>query len=241
MHASHRVPFVTLIRAVPVRPLLEARAQAANPPGWAAIFVKAFAMVARDQPALRTLYVKWPRPTLYELPRSVAMLTIARTEGDEDCVLLERITAPDEIPLAEVDAMIRHAKEAPADEVPAFRKMLAVTRLPLPLRRLLWTIGLNLGRHRAKFFGSFGVTSVAAFGPGQLHALSPGPFVLSYGMVGSDQTVEVVLRWDHRVTDAAPMAVALNRLEQVLNDEIAAEIRADRSQGEPKQVRAIRT
>ncbi|MFX7144716.1 hypothetical protein ABTI11_19730, partial [Acinetobacter baumannii] len=84
------------------------------------------------------------------------MLTIARTEGDEDCVLLERITAPDEIPLAEVDALIRHAKEAPADEVPAFRKMLAVTRLPLPLRRLLWTIGLNLGRHRAKFFGSFG-------------------------------------------------------------------------------------
>lgn len=137
--------------------------------------------------------------------------------------------------------MIRHAKEAPADEVPAFRKMLAVTRLPLPLRRLLWTIGLNLGRHRAKFFGSFGVTSVAAFGPGQLHALSPGPFVLSYGMVGSDQTVEVVLRWDHRVTDAAPMAVALNRLEQVLNDEIAAEIRADRSQVEPKQVRAVRT
>ncbi|MFX5295023.1 hypothetical protein ABTD22_20650, partial [Acinetobacter baumannii] len=71
--------------------------------------------------------------------------------------------------------------------------------------------------------------------------LSPGPFVLSYGMVGSDQTVEVVLRWDHRVTDAAPMAVALNRLEQVLNDEIAAEIRADRSQVEPKQVRAVRT
>ncbi len=241
MHASLRVPFVSLTRPVNVRPLLEARAQAANPPGWAAIFVKAFALVAREQPILRTLYVTWPRPGFFELPRSVAMVAIARRENGEDCVLPQRVTGPDEIPLAEVDALIRHAKEAPIDEVPAFRKMLRVTRLVLPLRRLLWAIGLNLGRQRANFFGSFGVTSVAAYGPGELHALSPGPFVLSYGVVGPDQGIDVVLRWDHRVTDAAPMAKALTRLEQVLNGEIAAEIRANRHQSEPKQVRAVRS
>jgi hypothetical protein len=239
MHASVGVPFVSLTRAVNVRPLVEARAQAARPPGWAAIFVKAFALVAREQPLLRTLYVKWPLPGFYELPRSVAMVAIARTEGGEDCVLPQRVTAPDEIPLAQVDALIRQAKEAPISEVPAFRKMLRVTRLALPLRRILWVIGLNLGRQRANFFGSYGVTSVAAYGPGELHALSPGPFVLSYGMVGADQSLDVVLRWDHRVTDAAPMAQALTRLEQVLNTEIAAEIRANRQQSEPKQVRAV--
>ena len=48
--------------------------------------------------------------------------------------------------------------------MPAFRKMLRATRLPLPLRRLLWWIGLNVGRQRANYFGSFGVTSVAAYG-----------------------------------------------------------------------------
>jgi hypothetical protein len=239
MHASVRVPFVSLTRSVNVRSLLEARAQAARPPGWAAIFVKAFALVAREQPILRTLYVKWPLPGFFELPRSVAMVAIARTEDGEDCVLPQRITAPDEIALAQVDALIRHAKEAPISDVPAFRKMLLVTRLPLPLRRMLWAIGLNLGRQRANFFGSFGVTSVAAYGPGELHALSPGPFVLSYGVVGPDQSLDVVLRWDHRVTDAAPMAKALTRLEQVLNSEIAAEIRANRQQSEPKQVRAV--
>jgi hypothetical protein len=239
MHASVRVPFVSLTRAVNVRPLVEARAQAARPPGWAAIFVKAFALVAREQPILRTLYVKWPLPGFYELPRSVAMVAIARTEDGEDCVLPQRVTAPDEIPLAQVDALIRQAKEAPISEVPAFRKMLRVTRLALPLRRILWAIGLNLGRQRANFFGSYGVTSVAAYGPGELHALSPGPFVLSYGMVGPDQSLDVVLRWDHRVTDAAPVAKALTRLEQVLNTEIAAEIRANRQQSEPKQVRAV--
>jgi hypothetical protein len=239
MHASVRVPFVSLTRSINLRPLLEARTQAAGPPGWAAIFVRAFALVAREQPILRTLYVKLPWPGFYELPRSVAMVAIARQVDGEDCVLPQRITAPDEIPLAEVDALIRQAKDAPVNDVPAFRKMLKITRLPLPLRRLLWAIGLAFGRHRVKFFGSFGVTSVAAYGPGELHALSPGPFVLSYGVVRPDQTLDVVLRWDHRVTDAAPMAKALTRLEQVLNTEIAAEIRANRHQSEPKQVRAV--
>ena len=82
---------------------------------------------------------------------------------------------------------------------------------------------------------------MAAYGAGQLHAISPGPFVLSYGMEKADQTIDVVLRWDHRITDAAPMAKALNRLEQVLNGEIAAELRVNRTQSEPKPVRAVAT
>lgn len=242
MRASMRVPFVSLSRPLSLRGLFDARAQAAQPPGWAAIFVKAFALVAKEQPILRTLYVKWPVPAFYELPRSVAMVAIARTEDGQDCVLPQKVMAPDAMSLAEVDALIRHAKEAPIEEVAAFRKILRATRLPLPLRRLFWAVGLNFGRQRANYFGSFGVTSVAAYGPGQLHAVSPGPFVLSYGVERPDQTIEVVLRWDHRVTDAAPMAKALNRLEQVLNGEIAAELRANRQQSEPKKpVRAVAT
>src|SRR5436190_192000 len=241
MHASIGVPFVSLARPLHIRGLLEARAQAAQRPGWAAIFVKAFALVAREEPVLRTLYVKWPMPAFYELPRSVAMVAIARVEDGQDCVLPQKVTAPDEMPLAEVDATIRHAKEAPIDQVPAFRKILRTTRLPLPLRRLLWAIGLNFGRQRANYFGSFGVTSVAAYGIGELHALSPGPYVLSYGVEKADQSVDVVLRWDHRITDAALMARVLIRLEQVLNGEIAGELRANRQHSEPKTVRAVAT
>jgi hypothetical protein len=241
MHASMRVPFVSLSRPLNVRPLLEARAQVAQRPGWAAIFVKAFALVAKEEPILRTLYVKWPVPAFYELPRSVAMVAIARVEDGQDCVLPQKVAAPDEMPLMEVDTLIRHAKEAPIQDVPAFRKILRTTRLPLPLRRLFWAIGLNFGRQRANYFGSFGVTSVAAYGAGQLHALSPGPFVLSYGVEKPDHTIDVVLRWDHRITDAALMARMLNRLEQMLNSEISAELRANRQQTEPKPVLAIAT
>jgi hypothetical protein len=241
MHASIRIPFVSLSRRLDIRQLIEARAVAAQRPGWAAIFVKAFALVAKGEPVLRTLYVKWPWPGFYELPRSVAMVAIARVEDGEDCILPQKITAADTLPLAEVDAQIRFAKDAPIDEVPAFRKILRATSLPLPLRRLIWQIGLNFGRQRANYFGSFGLTSVAAYGGGELHALSPGPFILSYDVVEPDQTIDVVIRWDHRITDAALIAKMLTRLEQVLNTEIAAELRGNRQSAEPKSVRAVAT
>ena len=224
MHASMRVPFISLSRPFDVGPLMAARAKAASPPGWAATFVKAFAVVAKEEPVLRTLYVKLPWPHFFELPRSVAMVAVARVEDGEECILPEKVPTPEERPLAEIDAQILHAKTAPLQEIPAFRKILTASRLPLPLRRLSWWLGLNVGRMSANNFGSFGVTSISAYAPGELQALSPGPFLLSYGRVGPDNRIDVILRWDHRVTDGAVIARVLTRLEQVLNTEISAEI-----------------
>jgi len=237
MHASMDVPFVSLSRSLNIRPLLEARAAAIAPAGWAAMFVKAFALVARDEPVLRTVYAKWPWPTLYELPDSVASVAIARRENGEECVMPQRIAAPEAMTLAAVDTEIRRAKTAPVADVAMFRKVMRVTRLPLLLRRLFWAVGLNFGRQRGNWFGSFAVSSVAAYGGGELHPVTPGPFIVSYGVVEPDQTIHVVIRWDHRVTDAAPIARVLSRLEQVLNTEIAAELRAAGS----KPIRAVGT
>jgi hypothetical protein len=239
MRASAGVPFVSLSRPLNVRQLVEARAASARPPGWAAIFVKAFCLVAKDEPVLRTLYAKWPWPHFYELPRSIAMVAIARVEDGEDCVLPERLARADELPLGEIDAQIRRAKDAPIEQIPAFRRILKAMRLPLPLRRFAWLVALNIGRLHVNSFGSFTVTSVAAYGGGQLHAISPGPFVLSYDRVAPDQTIDVVIRWDHRVCDAALIAKALTRLEQVLNGEIAAELRKLGADAPPKAVRAV--
>ena len=239
MRASVGVPFVSLSRPLNVRQLVEARAVTARPPGWAAIFVKAFCLVAKDEPVLRTLYAKWPWPRFYELPRSIAMVAIARVEDGEECVLPERVARADELPLGEIDAQIRRAKDAPIEEIPAFRRIVKATRLPMPLRRLLWAVALNIGRLHANNFGSVTVTSVAAYGGGQLHAISPGPFVLSYGRLAADQTIDVVIRWDHRVSDAALIAKVLSRLEQVLNSEIAAELRKLGADAQPKAVRAV--
>jgi hypothetical protein len=127
MHASMGVPFVTLSRSVDVRHLIEARMAAGRAPGWAAIFVKAFAIVATEEPVLRTLYAKWPRPHFYELPRSIAMVAIGRVEDGEDCILPERVLAPDEQPLAQIHAQIHRAKRAPVEDIPFFRRIYKAT------------------------------------------------------------------------------------------------------------------
>jgi len=60
-------------------------------------------------------------------------------------------------------------------------------------------------------------------------------------VVEPDNSINVVIRWDHRVTDAALIAKTLTRLEQVLNTEIAAEVRAGRPLAEPKlEQKAVR-
>jgi hypothetical protein len=64
---------------------------------------------------------------------------------------------------------------------------------------------------------------------------------VTYGLVTADQSIDVVIRWDHRICDAALIAKTLTRLEHVLNGEIAAEIRQQRQQVEPKTVRAAAT
>lgn len=108
MYASAGMPFVSLTRSLNVRAVVEARAGTAQAPGWTAIFVKAFALVAKTEPTLRTLHIKWPWPCLYELPRSVGMVAIARVEKGEDCVLFERVCAADEMALTDVDARWDH-------------------------------------------------------------------------------------------------------------------------------------
>ena len=86
MHASMRVPAISFSRPLDVGPLMAARAKANSAPGWAAVFVKAFATVAMEEPVLRTLYVKLPWPHFFELPRSVAMVAVARTACGEEFI-----------------------------------------------------------------------------------------------------------------------------------------------------------
>src|SRR5260364_76930 len=117
--------------------------------------------------------------------------------------------------LAEIDAMIRQGKEAPLGDVPMFRKIMRATRLPLPLRRFAWWVGLSFGRQRANWFGNFSVTSVAACGGGELLALSPGPFIINFDLVQPDQTIRLLIRWDHRVTDGDRKSTRLNSSHQI--------------------------
>src|ERR1700676_3467893 len=198
MRGSADVPFAAVRRTLSIAPLAAARSGLHNRPAWAAIFAKAFAILASEQPILRRVYLKWPWPHFYEFPQTVAMIVVA-PDATPDGVLLFPIKAPDQVALAEADARIRSAKSQPIEATPFFRKTMMVTRLPQPLRRLAWAIGLNFGRQRGNYLGTLLVTSVAAFGGGEVEARGPNSFIFSYDRLSSEDTIDVMIRWDHRI------------------------------------------
>ena len=225
MNAS--VPLVSVKRVLKLDRLVTARAQLDARPGWAPMILKAFCIVAREEPSLRMFYLKWPWPHFYELPRSVGMAGIVRDSLDKDVPIVLKLGPADEHSLVELETMIQRGKYAPLDEVPSIKRVLRITALPLPLRRLLWTITMMSGRQRANHVGTFAITSLATLGSETVVARSPGPSMMTYGLLRPDNTMEVLFQWDHRIYDGVLAARAMQRLEEVLNDEIVSELQAD--------------
>lgn len=227
LHFAAGVPTVPVQRRMNLASVVAARQSVRVRPSWTAIFTKAFALVAAEFPELRRAYCKFPWPHLYEYPASVAAITVERDYRGEKAVLTVRIKDPARRSLAEIGDAIRTGTTTPIEEVKDFRRSLRVCGLPRPLRRLIWWIGLNIGRQRANYFGTFGVSVYSALGAESLHPLSPLTTTLNYGVFAADGSVDVRLIYDHRVTDGATIARALARLEQVLNTAIRAELLND--------------
>jgi hypothetical protein len=226
MHASARVPLVVAQRPMRLAEVANARAVAVPKPSWCALFVKAFAFVAAGQPVLHRSYQPWPWPHLYEHPENIASVGVERDFHDEPAVFIGHLRAPETLGIQEIDARLKEYKERPVEQVDSFRKILRTTRLPWPLRRLLWWYGLNSsGYRRAKTFGTFGVSTIAGQGAELLYLLSPLATTLNYGVVGADGSVTVRLLFDHRVLDGATAARVLHDVERVLCCEILSELR----------------
>jgi hypothetical protein len=150
---------------------------------------------------------------------------IERWLGGEEVICYAQFPCPEGQSIADLDAALRRHKTAPLEDISSFRTQLAISRLPRPLRRLVWWLGLNLiGRTRAYFYGTFGVTAVSSLGAELLTILSPLSTTLTYGVFAPDGSVAVRLVFDHRVMDGANAARALAELEQVLTGEILTEL-----------------
>jgi pyruvate/2-oxoglutarate dehydrogenase complex dihydrolipoamide acyltransferase (E2) component len=89
----------------------------------------------------------------------------------------------------------------------------------------MW-IGLNIGRQRANFFGTFAISVYSALGADSLRPLAPCTVVLNYGVFAPDGTVDVRFNYDHRVMDGAVVARALQSLERILTETIVGELAA---------------
>ncbi|OJY35003.1 MAG: hypothetical protein BGP06_18600 [Rhizobiales bacterium 65-9] len=221
---ARKTPTGVLRRRINIAPLMKARADASKKAPWFALFLKGYALVAQQHAPLRRVYVKLPWPHLYEYPASVASLVIERDYKGEDALFLARLKNPAALSLGEIAAKITEAKGAPIESVKDFRLALRFARAPMLLRRALWWLGMNIGRQRANFFGTFGVTVLSGDGTEVNFPISPWTSLMSYGPISADGDVEIVIGFDHRVMDGAVISRAMGALETVLNSAIATEI-----------------
>jgi hypothetical protein len=225
MRFSIDVPRVTVQRQMNLGPLLGARMALHARASWTVIFLRGYALLAQETPVLRRAYVKLPWPQLYEYPVSVASIAYEREHDGERAVLLSRIKDPEHCSIAELEALIQAARSRPVLEVKEFRRALKFARAPVPLRRLLIWLGLNIGRQRANYFGTFQLSVYSGLGAESLNPLTPLTTLLNYGPIGKDGSVNVRIHYDHRVMDGANIARALERFEKILNGAVADEVK----------------
>lgn len=229
MHFSQHVPSVAIERRMDLRPLIAARQASAARPSWTVIFAKAYGLLGRDYPQLRQSYLKFPWPRLYEHPHSVVALNVERRLATEDIVLFCLIRSPENRTFEELDALVRHHKEAPVETLRSYIRSVRVSRIPSPLRRWFWWAALNVfGGRRCHNYGTFSVSSVASQGAGILHLLPILTTSLHYGLFDEAGRLDVRITFDHRVADGGTMARALADLEERLNVDVVRELTAPR-------------
>jgi hypothetical protein len=223
LHFARAVPLFPLERLCDLGTVAEARAWMPRRIAWSILFLKAYAMLARDYAPLRQTYLRWPWPHLYEHPESVAMLAINRGEGGSERLYWGRFKCPESQPLAELQAKLERYKTEPVETI--FRSQEKLSRLPGPVRRLAWWVGLNVsGDARAQKFGTFGLTTLAGLGAVNCYHPTCTTTSLTYGPMDGAGHTPVTILFDHRVADGSCIARALRDLEGLLKGPITKEM-----------------
>jgi hypothetical protein len=226
LHFASKVPTVPVARRIDVRAVADARAQLERRPSWAAIFTRAYGLVASEVPELRRYYLSMPWPHLYEFPYSIASVAIERDWNGENAVFFAHLRSPETQTIDSIDRLLRDYKERPVKDFGLFRRALQIAKYPRWLRRFVWWYGLNVqGHKRAKRLGTFGVSVYSGLGSESLHPLSPLTTTLNWGVI-ENGSVTVRVIYDHRVMDGGTIARAQGRLEEVMNHEIVEEMKS---------------
>jgi len=227
LHFAKKVPSVPMQRHMQLSDVMDARAAWQRHVIWCAIFLKAYAIISAERPGLRRAFIPFPWGHLYEHPVNVASSSLERTYRGENSVFFARIPRPELISLEVLDRIVRSHKAADVEAVDSYRHALQLSRLPRPIRRFIWWLGLETdGRYKARFFGTFGISVVASFGPAGSHIVSPLTTTLNYGTFAPDGGIDVRMTYDHRVIDGATAARALVAVEDVLHNQIRDELLA---------------
>jgi len=234
---AQEIPLFPVERTMDLGPLAAARtgvgtsaAAGSARIGWAAVFLKAYALVAREMPVLRTWLVRgFPRGGLRLTPRlataaeSVATLAVNRIENGEDRLFWARLAAPDAQPLSGIQQFVVDCATKPVEEM--FKRQLQLEMVPGFLRRTILRWNMNsFSRKRAARIGTFSLSTLAGMGATNRFHPTICETSLSYAPLDSEGRCLVTLIADHRVLDGVPAARALAALEVALTGPLAAEL-----------------
>ncbi|MCE2725926.1 MAG: hypothetical protein LW698_03995 [Planctomycetaceae bacterium] len=232
------IPLFPVDRVLRLGPVAEARAAAATRIGWAAVFLKAYGLVARELPVLRTWFVRGLRPRLATSSESVATLAVNRTDGADERLCFARLPRPEALPLAEIQAFVQACTTRPIEEM--FKRQLELEMMPGPVRRTILRWNANsTSPKRPSRIGTFSLSTLA--GQQAFNRFHPTLCTTSiaYGPLEPDGRCLVTLIADHRVLDGAAAARALERLEAVLTAAVAGELTTARARpGDPREAAA---
>ena len=235
---AREIPLFPVDRVLRLGPVAEARAAAATRIGWAAVFLKAYGLVAREMPVLRTWFVRGLWPRLATSSESVATLAVNRTDGTDERLCFARLQRPEALPLTEIQAFVQACTTRPIEEM--FKRQLELETMPGPVRRtiLRWNANSTSPKRPARI-GTFSLSTLA--GQQAFNRFHPTLCTtsLAYGPLEPDGRCLVTLIADHRVLDGAAAARALERLEAVLTDVVVGELTTVRARpGDPREAAA---
>jgi pyruvate/2-oxoglutarate dehydrogenase complex dihydrolipoamide acyltransferase (E2) component len=227
LHHARKVPSLPLARDCQIAPLVEARSRLAAPPSWTAILMKAYGLVARDNPELRRMYLTFPYRRLYEHDRSECALIVEREYQRETVVLAAKFVDIERKSLAELDGHINFFRTAEVWSVSEFRQLLRMACYPTWVRRFgVWRVLNWSGPLRARRAGTFSMSSLGNFGVEQIHPLTPLTTYFTFGPIQPDGRVTLKIIYDHRVMDGRCVSRALVDLENAVNTALLREVQA---------------
>ena len=218
------IPLFPVDRLMQLDAVAAARNTAAIRIGWAAIFLKAYALVARETPPLRSWLAGRFRQRLATSSENVASLAINRGNGGDDRLFFARLARPDAVPLPLLQKSIDRFVTQPVEEV--FARQLELEGVPGWLRRtiLRWNMR-SASPKRVTRIGTFSLSTLAGFSATNRFHPTICTTSLSYGPLDGDGRCLVTVIADHRVLDGVAVAKSLARLEEVLATRIATELR----------------
>jgi pyruvate/2-oxoglutarate dehydrogenase complex dihydrolipoamide acyltransferase (E2) component len=162
------------------------------------------------------------RPKLARYQTVNGKLALDRTIGGQRVVLSAVLPDLHRASLAQVQALVEHYRDGDPAEQPEFAGVRLLHKLPAPIGRALFRLGVRPLHRRAAAFGTFAVSSLGHRPVDGFYSVGGTTITIGLGQIADRPVVR-----DGQVTVAATMRLSLTFDHRVIDGALAADVLAD--------------